>query len=200
MTTMLSSVVLHGRTVSSLIIPSTNCRQLDCSSILLQRPRQQRMTSLLSFSIRPTGKSSVDVDSDEDAEQRLGDREPSTTTLLVNTTVNGDYVKHLVSLNNGAFDRSSLDELLKSVGLDGKLQQLDILPPERKVSIFDIFCNRELKMSHIKAIGFDMDYTLAQYQQPAFDQLAFDGAKEKLVHKLGYPEQVLDFTYDHEVS
>jgi hypothetical protein len=65
--------------------------------------------------------------------------------------------------------------------------------------MFDIFCNRELKMSHIKAIGFDMDYTLAQYQQPAFDQLAFDGAKEKLVHKLGYPETVLDFAYDHEV-
>jgi hypothetical protein len=42
-----------------------------------------------------------------------------------------------------------------------------------------------------------MDYTLAQYQQPAFDKLAFDGAKEKLVHSLGYPEEVLDFEYDH---
>lgn len=41
-------------------------------------------------------------------------------------------------------------------------------------------------------------YSLAQYQQPAFDKLAFDGAKEKLVHKLGYPEEVLDFEYDHE--
>lgn len=44
-----------------------------------------------------------------------------------------------------------------------------------------------------------MDFTLAQYQQPAFNQLAFDGAKEKLVEKLGYPEEVLDFEYDHEV-
>jgi HAD superfamily 5'-nucleotidase-like hydrolase len=42
-----------------------------------------------------------------------------------------------------------------------------------------------------------MDYTLAQYQQPAFDKLAFDGAKEKLVHALGYPKEVLDFEYDH---
>jgi 5' nucleotidase family len=41
-----------------------------------------------------------------------------------------------------------------------------------------------------------MDYTLAQYQQPAFDQLAFDGAKRKLLNK-GYPELVLDFRYDH---
>jgi hypothetical protein len=44
------------------------------------------------------------------------------------------------------------------------------------------------------------DYTLAQYRQPAFDKLAFDGAKEKLVYKLGYPEEVLEFEYDHEVS
>jgi len=42
-----------------------------------------------------------------------------------------------------------------------------------------------------------MDYTLVQYQQPNFDQLAFDGAKEKLVHSLGYPEEVLNFEYDH---
>jgi hypothetical protein len=40
---------------------------------------------------------------------------------------------------------------------------------------------------------------LAQYQQPAFDKLAFDGTKEKLVNKLGYPKEVLDFEYDHEV-
>ena len=44
------------------------------------------------------------------------------------------------------------------------------------------------------------DYTLAQYQQPAFDRLAFDGAKEKLVMRLGYPKEVLDFEYDHEVG
>ena len=38
----------------------------------------------------------------------------------------------------------------------------------------------------------------AQYEQPAFDKLAFDGAKEKLVKALGYPEDVLDFEYDHK--
>ncbi|KAG5184865.1 5'-nucleotidase [Tribonema minus] len=59
----------------------------------------------------------------------------------------------------------------------------------------DVFCNRELSMKQIKAVGFDMDYTLAQYF-PAFDLLAFEGAKEKLVHKLGYPSQVLEFDYD----
>jgi hypothetical protein len=151
------------------------------------------MTSLRSSSSQQPGKSSVDVDSDEDAEQRLGDREPSNIAVVPNGTVNGENLHHLITTNAGF--TSTFDKLLKSVGLEGKLNHLDVLPPERKVTVFDIFCNRELKMSHIKAIGFDMDYTLAQYQQPAFDR-----AKEKLVHQLGYPEQVLHFSYDHEVS
>ncbi|CAM9705762.1 unnamed protein product [Pylaiella littoralis] len=61
----------------------------------------------------------------------------------------------------------------------------------------EIYCNRELNMkqARIKAVGFDMDYTLAQYFT-AFDQLAFDGAKDKLVEDLGYPQEVHDFVYD----
>merc|ERR1712238_259541 len=88
--------------------------------------------------------------------------------------------------------------LLACVGLEGKLTHVTDLPAERKVSTYDIFCNRELKLGACKAIGFDMDYTLAQYQQPTFDKLGFDGAKEKLVIQLGYPKEVLDFEYDHE--
>lgn len=49
----------------------------------------------------------------------------------------------------------------------------------------------------IKAIGFDMDYTLAQYYT-VFDELAFDGAKKKLVEDLGYPPEVHGFQYDSE--
>ena len=49
----------------------------------------------------------------------------------------------------------------------------------------------------IKAVGFDMDYTLAQYFT-AFDQLAFDGAKDKLLQDLGYPQEVEGFEYDPE--
>lgn len=57
-----------------------------------------------------------------------------------------------------------------------------------------IFCNRELKLSNVEAIGFDMDYTLAQYFSE-FDLLAFDGAVDKLVG-MGYPEKVREFSYD----
>jgi 5' nucleotidase family len=40
-----------------------------------------------------------------------------------------------------------------------------------------------------------MDYTLAQYYS-AFDLLAFEGAREKLVKNLGYPAEVAQFEYD----
>jgi hypothetical protein len=43
-----------------------------------------------------------------------------------------------------------------------------------------IFCNRELALRRIEAIGFDMDYTIAQYL-PAFDLLAYEGSQKKLV-------------------
>ena len=54
-------------------------------------------------------------------------------------------------------------------------------------------------MDQIQAVGFDMDYTLAQYQQE-FDLLAYNGAKQKLVDWLGYPNQVKDFKYQHAIT
>jgi len=60
-----------------------------------------------------------------------------------------------------------------------------------------IFCNRELTMKSLKAIGFDMDFTLAQYH-PEFDLLAYEGAKEKLVYQKNYPKEVLDFEYEED--
>lgn len=59
-----------------------------------------------------------------------------------------------------------------------------------------IFCNVELNGGSIEAVGFDMDFTLAQYNE-AFDLLAFEGAKAKLL-TLGYPEEVLKFEYSPE--
>lgn len=54
----------------------------------------------------------------------------------------------------------------------------------------EIFCNRSLKMRSIKAIGFDMDYTLAHYKAENFETLAYEGALRRLVHA-GYPSEVL---------
>ena len=71
--------------------------------------------------------------------------------------------------------------------------------PYHITSPHDIFCNRELNMEQIMAVGFDMDYTLAQYKVE-FNELAYDGAKDKLVKDLGYPEQVGQFVYKEDIS
>jgi 5'-nucleotidase len=50
-----------------------------------------------------------------------------------------------------------------------------------------VYCNRSLKMSTISWIGFDMDYTLAIYDQAAMDELSIRATITKLRHR-GYPE------------
>lgn len=114
--------------------------------------------------------------------------------------VTEDIVSTTQTNGEGSVAGGRYDQVLTELDLDndsGLLNQVRKLPQKRIVSPYDIFCNRELKMSGIKAIGFDMDYTLAQYDEITFAELSFEGAKQKLVQNLGYPEQVLDFTFDH---
>ncbi|KAJ8772609.1 hypothetical protein K2173_027786 [Erythroxylum novogranatense] len=59
-----------------------------------------------------------------------------------------------------------------------------------------IFCNRSLNMKNIVAVGFDMDYTLAQYRPETFESLAYDGTVRKLVYDLGYPRELLEWSFD----
>ncbi|THD19020.1 putative imp-gmp specific 5'-nucleotidase [Fasciola hepatica] len=58
-----------------------------------------------------------------------------------------------------------------------------------------IFVNRSLQLDKIRFFGFDMDYTLAQYKSPAYEELAFDILKQRLVH-VGYPEAIMNFKYE----
>ena len=81
------------------------------------------------------------------------------------------------SSTESSSESSRFQPLLEEVGLDGQLSTLKELQSKRLVSSNGVFCNRELKLDGIRAIGFDMDYTVVQYKQPAFDKLAFDGAK-----------------------
>ncbi|EFN56183.1 hypothetical protein CHLNCDRAFT_30799 [Chlorella variabilis] len=60
-----------------------------------------------------------------------------------------------------------------------------------------VFCNRSLNMKNIKAVGFDMDYTLAQYRPETFETLAHEQTVDKLVRYFGYPESLYDLTFDH---
>ncbi|XP_059615128.1 cytosolic purine 5'-nucleotidase isoform X1 [Phlebotomus argentipes] len=58
-----------------------------------------------------------------------------------------------------------------------------------------IFVNRSLHLENIKFYGFDMDYTLAEYKSPQYEQLGFDLVKERLVN-MGYPDEIQQFEYD----
>jgi len=64
------------------------------------------------------------------------------------------------------------------------------LPKNRR-----IYVNRNLSMAHIDWIGFDMDYTLAIYDQDGMDRLSIDVTAARLV-KRGYPQWVTTIPYD----
>ena len=53
-----------------------------------------------------------------------------------------------------------------------------------------IFVNRTLNLNSIKLIGFDMDYTLATYNVPAFEEKAYQLVQDKLIKEYGYPEEI----------
>jgi HAD superfamily 5'-nucleotidase-like hydrolase len=57
-----------------------------------------------------------------------------------------------------------------------------------------IFVNRNLKMSNIDWVGFDMDYTLAIYNQAEMDRLSIRATVDKLVGR-GYPASIRDIDY-----
>jgi len=59
-----------------------------------------------------------------------------------------------------------------------------------------IFVNRHLRMSRVGAVGFDLDYTLANYRVRELDELAFRITRRKLVEKRGHPEAILGLDLD----
>ncbi|MBX9704420.1 MAG: HAD-IG family 5'-nucleotidase [Silvanigrellaceae bacterium] len=65
-----------------------------------------------------------------------------------------------------------------------------IIPPNEK-----IFCNRSLNMKSIKAVGFDLDYTIALYKLKTFEAIAYHETLKKLVN-IGYPSEVLNWKFD----
>ncbi len=60
-----------------------------------------------------------------------------------------------------------------------------------------VFVNRNLRLAGVDWIGFDMDYTLAIYDQPEMDELSIQATVQKLVAR-GYPEWLAEVPYDTE--
>jgi HAD superfamily 5'-nucleotidase-like hydrolase len=93
-------------------------------------------------------------------------------------------------------DRKSADEkagahleLLDKLG-QSVPRTLDIQASRR------IYVNRNLRMDEIDVIGFDMDYTLALYNQPNLEALSIQCTLDKLCKNRGYPEEILGLDYD----
>jgi len=59
--------------------------------------------------------------------------------------------------------------------------------PERR-----IFCNRTLNLRSIRAVGFDMDYTLVHYKTEVWEERAYERARKKLAER-GWPVGDLQF-------
>ncbi len=64
-----------------------------------------------------------------------------------------------------------------------------------------IYCNRNIKMAGLELIGWDMDYTLALYNQERLEQLSIDLTIQKLIANHGYPEEIhnIDFRSDFAI-
>jgi len=58
-----------------------------------------------------------------------------------------------------------------------------------------IFVNRSVNLDNIQYFGFDMDYTLAVYNSPAFESLQINLTLQRLV-KRGYPKEILNIVYN----
>jgi HAD superfamily 5'-nucleotidase-like hydrolase len=67
---------------------------------------------------------------------------------------------------------------------------LGAVPPGRQ-----IYSNRTLNLRTIRAIGYDMDYTLVHYRADVWEQRVYDRLKELLVAD-GWPVQELEFDAD----
>ena len=77
-------------------------------------------------------------------------------------------------------------------------QPLSLLQTLRKghspslAPVHQVFCNRDLNLAEVEAVGFDMDYTLAHYHQDAIERLSVEKTLERLVLERGYPREILE--------
>ncbi len=85
------------------------------------------------------------------------------------------------------------EELLAALapGLDSEVLRHALTsqrPPEER----RVYVNRTLRMDSIRFVGFDLDWTLADYHRDRMSQLAFERTLDRLVERHGYPKAVLE--------
>ncbi len=63
-----------------------------------------------------------------------------------------------------------------------------------------VFVNRNLRLDKIEMVGFDMDYTLALYNQARIEELSIRATLDKLVSAKGYPDAIRGLAYDPQLA
>ncbi|MES1208802.1 MAG: 5'-nucleotidase domain-containing protein, partial [Pseudomonadota bacterium] len=59
-----------------------------------------------------------------------------------------------------------------------------------------VYVNRNLRLDKIEMVGFDMDYTLAIYNQAQIEELSIRATLDKLCTAKGYPQEIRHLPYD----
>jgi HAD superfamily 5'-nucleotidase-like hydrolase len=78
-----------------------------------------------------------------------------------------------------------------------------MLPKIKEIGFtMGIFVNRTLNLKKIKAIGFDMDYTIVRYNTVEFEKFTHQETLKKLVSEKNYPEEILklEFEFDRVIQ
>jgi len=63
-----------------------------------------------------------------------------------------------------------------------------------------VYANRNLRLDRVRLVGFDMDYTLALYDQPAMESLSIAATIDKLIGLKGYPKAVRGLAHDPQMG
>jgi len=77
-------------------------------------------------------------------------------------------------------------------------EYISVTPPPstpRADATRGLFCNRTLNLRGLKAIGYDMDYTLIHYHVDQWEERAYAYIKERLVRD-GWPVEHLEYRHD----
>lgn len=62
-----------------------------------------------------------------------------------------------------------------------------------------VFVNRILNLKKIKAIGFDMDYTIVRYHTENFEEYAYTQTLRLLHEKCDYPKEILNLKFQYDL-
>lgn len=80
-----------------------------------------------------------------------------------------------------------------------KIEKLGLPVHDLDNPLLAIHANRELHMSKIKVVGFDLDYTLAVYKKRPMELWQYNLARDFLIQEMGYSDNILQYNYEADL-